>query len=333
MTTSPYPLHSKERDRWILAHRVDTEKIERDKLDPRRPYGLTIEDERSESGEVVPTVTVFLTNRECPWRCLMCDLWRNTLAETVPTGAIAAQLDFALSQLPPARQIKLYNSGSFFDHRAIPPADYASIAERLGTFDRVIVESHPALIGDDCLRFRDMLPGRLEVAVGLETVHPEISPRLNKCMTLDDFAGAAANLRWSEIALRAFILVKPPFMNESEAVEWAGRSIDFAFGCGACAATLIPTRGGNGALEALSRAGDFAPPRLATFEAAVAHGIDLGARFGARVFADLWDLERFATCPDCFEERKARLHEINLRQHVPAPIACSSCGETRAQVG
>ena len=37
-----------------------------------------------------PTAVVFLTNRECPFRCVMCDLWMNTLDETVPRGAIAA---------------------------------------------------------------------------------------------------------------------------------------------------------------------------------------------------------------------------------------------------
>ena len=45
-----------------------------------RPYAFFVEEERSASGEVVPVATVFLTNRECPWRCLMCDLWKNTLS-------------------------------------------------------------------------------------------------------------------------------------------------------------------------------------------------------------------------------------------------------------
>ena len=35
-----------------------------------------------------------------------------------------------------------------------------------------------------------MLRGQLEVALGLETVHPEVLARLNKQMTLDDFARA-----------------------------------------------------------------------------------------------------------------------------------------------
>src|SRR5688572_5975141 len=110
-----YPTTHRERDRWILAQRARVDSSARIQLDPYRPYAWLVEEECAHNGEVVPVATVFLTNRECPWRCLMCDLWRNTLTETVPLGAIPAQIDFALSQLTPARQIKLYNSGSFFD--------------------------------------------------------------------------------------------------------------------------------------------------------------------------------------------------------------------------
>jgi radical SAM enzyme (TIGR01210 family) len=313
--THPYPEQSSERDRWILARRGP-----RNQLDPRRPYGFLVEDERSESGEVVSVATIFLTNRECPWRCLMCDLWRNTLTVPVPAGAIPAQIDYALDRLPPARQIKLYNSGSFFDHRAIPPSDYEAIAARLRGFERVIVESHPALIDEDCLRFRDLLDGRLEVAMGLETVHPEVLPRLNKRMTADDLFRAATKLRHGGIALRVFILVKPPFLNETEALDWAARSLDFAFDCGAGVAVLIPTRFGNGAMEALESSGEFSPPLLATLEAVAAYGLELER---GRVFADLWDLERLADCPHCFPARAARLHTMNLRQTIMPPVSCN----------
>jgi radical SAM enzyme (TIGR01210 family) len=322
--TLPYPEGSRERSRWIVAHRENSEPAARDALDSQRPYAFLLEDERAASGEIVPTATVFLTNRECPWRCLMCDLWRNTLTQTVAAGAIPNQIDYALARLAPARQIKLYNSGSFFDRRAIPVADYKAIAMRLHAFERVIVESHPSLIGDDCLRLRNLLKGRLEVAMGLETVHPVILPRLNKGMTLDQFSSAATRLREYDIALRVFILVKPPFLNEAEALYWAQRSLDFAFDCGATVAALIPTRFGNGAMEALASRGEFSPPKLSTLESALSYGIGLKR---GRVFADLWDLERFSDCSECFLARSARLCEMNMRQEIVSPVLCQSCGD------
>ena len=56
-------------------------------VDPFRPQAFLVEQERAESGEVVPVATVFLTNRECPGNCLYCDLWKNTTAETVPANS------------------------------------------------------------------------------------------------------------------------------------------------------------------------------------------------------------------------------------------------------
>src|SRR5262245_65113141 len=110
-----YPETARERDHWILSRRGA-----RNAVESAQPYACLVERERTATGDVVPVATVFLTNRECPWRCLMCDLWKNTLIESVPTGSIPAQIEFALARLPPARQIKLYNSGSFFDARAVP---------------------------------------------------------------------------------------------------------------------------------------------------------------------------------------------------------------------
>jgi radical SAM enzyme (TIGR01210 family) len=327
MQANVYPDTPITRDRWILQHRRD-----RNILDPRRPYAFHVEEERDESGEVVPIATVFLTNRECPWRCLMCDLWKNTLTDPVPVGAVPEQIDYALNQLAATgarpRQIKLYNSGSFFDPLAIPPDDYRAIAERVKGFERVIVECHPALVNDRVLPFRDLLGTHFEIAMGLETVHPDILPQLNKRMTLEQFARASEFLLAHEIALRVFVLVKPPFLSESEACLWASRSVGFAFDCGATVVSLIPTRAGNGALEALAAVGDFSPPRLETFEAAVESGIWLHR---GRVFGDLWDLQRFATCQSCLPKRQARLQRMNHRQVVEDSIHCTACARPRAR--
>lgn len=311
--TSIYPADSTERDEWVLSQRPA-----RESRDPRRPNSFLVEQECSAEGEIVPVATLFLTNRECPWRCVMCDLWRKTLTEAIPTGAIPEQIDYALARLPEARQIKLYNSGSFFDRRAIPVEDYPAIAERVSQFERTIVESHPALVGDRTLRFRDLISGQLEVAMGLETAHPEVLKRLNKRMTLDQFAAAADLLRASEIALRVFIIVQPPFMQAAESLYWAERSLDFAFDCGATAATLIPARAGNGAMERLQQNAEFTPPSLEVVEAAVNYGLSVQR---GRVFVDLWDM--CSTSGKCL--RIERLHEMNLMQRVLDTVQCPHC--------
>jgi archaeosine synthase beta-subunit len=302
-------------DAWILSRRP-----EREKRDPYFAYEYFVEEEYSARGAIEPVATIFLTNHECPFRCVMCDLWRNTLTETVAAGAIVTQIDHALLNLPPARQLKLYNSGSFFDPHAIPPQDYPGIAQRANRFERLIVENHPALIGDTCLHFRDQLSGGLEVAMGLETTHPGVLARLNKQMTLDQFSRAAKFLRRHEIDLRVFILVQPPFMPAAEALGWAERSLQFAMEHGATAAVLIATRGGNGAMEALMQSGDFTPPAMHTLESAMEYGLGLSA---GRVFADLWGLRE--RCSHCHVARIARLRRMNLQQVVLDRIPCARC--------
>ncbi|HEY0760037.1 MAG TPA: hypothetical protein VGD59_12365 [Acidisarcina sp.] len=317
--SSTYPDQSSLRDQWITALRPP-----RLTLDPQVPYAFFAEEERSAEGEVVSVATIFLTNRECPWRCVMCDLWRNTLTDRVPGGAIPAQIDYALSRLPPAGHIKLYNSGSFFDPQAVPPEDYRAIADRLSRFELVTVECHPALVGERCIDFRSCLAGRLEVALGLETAHPQVLERLNKRMTLDSFSRAARFLHANDIDLRTFILVQPPFMAATKALYWAERSLDLAFRCYANVATLIPTRANNGAMEALIASGDFRPPTLELLEAALTYGISLDR---GRVFADLWDVERLLPCTHCMSAQVGRLRDLNLTQRIPAPIACTACGK------
>ncbi len=96
---------------WIMAQRPPRTGT----LDPFKPHNFFVEQERAESGQIVRSAVILLTNKECPWRCLMCDLWMNTLTDTVPPGAIPKQIHYALAQLgAAAEQIKLYNSGSFY---------------------------------------------------------------------------------------------------------------------------------------------------------------------------------------------------------------------------
>jgi radical SAM enzyme (TIGR01210 family) len=276
------------------------------------------------SGNVVQSGTILLTNKECPWHCLMCDLWKTTLIQTVPPRAIPVQIEYALEQFGcEPEQIKLYNGGSFFDPGAIPRADYPEIATHVGFAQHVVVESHPRLIGRNTWDFRDLLNGSLEVGMGLETIHPDVLPRLNKNFTLPHFAEATKALRNESVGVRAFVLVKPPFLNEEEGFEWAVKSAQFAFECGATVVTLIPTRAGNGAMERLVQSGDFSPPRLSTLERALDAALQQRA---GRVFADTWNLELFSSCSSCLEERRRRLRRMNLTQEVLPSTRCDLCG-------
>jgi radical SAM enzyme (TIGR01210 family) len=288
-------------------------------VDPWRPYAFLVEPERTRDGAVEDTAVLFLTNRECPFRCLMCDLWKNTTDARVPAGAVAAQVEYALARLPAARHVKLYNAGNFFDAQAIPRAEWGRLTDLLGPFRTIIIENHPRLVGPRCLEFRDRLRPALEVAMGLETVHPGILPRLNKGMTLTDFAAATRFLTGHGVAVRAFLLLRPPFLSEGEGVRWARASIRFAFDAGVECCVVIPTRAGNGVMDELQRQGHFTPPRLESLEEVLEYGVGLR---GGRVFADLWDVARLQACARCGPARVERMRLMNLTQQALPAVAC-----------
>ena len=373
-------------------------------VDPTRPAAFFCEPEATARGTVEQVATLFLVNRECPFTCVYCDLWKQTTVTTVSAAEILGQIDLALAALPVTRHIKLYNAGNFFDRQAIPVEAWPGIAERVCGFETVIVENHPHLLGEGCLRFRDLLheawargpvvqsgraarvrssgpsemrshhqrsrhellhqetadgpverdgmplgmypsrhtvgersqatmenaysttngastahspvaapnterlgprdggaslaesgwpaqPPVLEVAMGLETIHPEVWPRLNKQMTPEDFRRGVEFLRKGGMEARAFVLLQPPYLPAFEAVEWALRSVEFAFDAGVRVVAVIPTRGGNGWLEELAARGEFVPPTLAQLGEVLRRGLAL--RRG-RVFVDLWDADRLS---------------------------------------
>jgi radical SAM enzyme (TIGR01210 family) len=328
-----YPAERSARDRFVLDRRGV-----RPQHDPWQHQGLIVEDERAADGTRARTATVFLTGRECPWRCAMCDLWRYTTPTVTPRGAIPSQIAAARAALRSQDErvsaIKLYNAGSFFDPRAVPVQDYDAIAEAVEGISRVVVESHPALVGPRVDRLLAAIARRggtagasiaLEVAMGLETAHPVALDRLNKRFTLDRFDRAARALAGRGVALRVFLLISPPFISAGDQDDWLLRSLDAALSCGASAISLVPTRTGNGAMEALAAAGLFHPPQLEdierTFALALTHA---GSR--GRVFVDLWDIDRFARCGCCIAQRRDRLQAMNLEQMV---LPLSTCGRCR----
>jgi radical SAM enzyme (TIGR01210 family) len=300
---------------WVWSKRGD--KIA---VSPFEPYAVLVEQERTASGSIEDVGTIFLTNSECPYRCLMCDLWKNTLEGKTPLGAIPRQIGYALERLPSVRHIKLYNSGNFFDTKAIPPKDYPAIADLLKGFETVLVENHPRLMGRRVLEFQKKLKGQLQVAMGLETAHPQVLSMLNKQMTLKDFRRAAVFLQNHDISSRVFILLRPPFLDETEGIEWAKKSIDFAFDCEVECCVVIPTRAGNGAMELLAQDGFFKVPKLKSLEEVLDYGVALKR---GRVFADLWDLNYFSNCEKCYEQRSLRLAKTNLTQSVEDEVCCS----------
>ena len=295
------------------------------RVDPWVAQGSLLEPERRADGAVERALTVFLTGAECPFTCSFCDLWRWTVDGPTPPGALPAQLKQVLDAVDPPLpdRLKLYNASNFFDPRAVPPADVPAIAELAAPYSYLTVESHANTIGPLTLELARQISGRLEVAVGLETIHPLAVKHLNKRMDLSRFDRAAGFLGDHDMDLRVFVLLGAPYVEPEASVEWAVRTAEYAAGRGATRVSLIPVRGDNGELERLAALGHFVQPTLAQLEAAVEHGLSVS---GAAVAADLWDADRLPSCSECRARRMDRIRRLNLTGRPEPPIACGACG-------
>jgi hypothetical protein len=108
-------------------------------------------------------------------------------------------------------------------------------------------------------------------------------------------------------------------------VEWAVRSIEYAFRLGVGCCAVIPTRAGNGIMDQLEAERQFTPPTLASLEQVMEEGLKMAR---GRVFVDLWDIERLAACSECVGLRRDRLNAMNLSQQNLPPVSCA-CREAR----
>ena len=278
-------------------------------------------------GNLANVTTVLLRGSECSFRCTMCDLWKSTHFGPTPVGNLPAQIRVALS-IPnncsdalKQRWIKLYNASNFFAPYNVPTEDLPAIASLIGDFDRVIVENHPLLTSSKIADFANLLNGRLEVAMGLETVEPTALRNLNKQISVDDVRRATEQLTSRGIDVRLFVLLRPPGLTESGGIEWCLASIDAARSWGARHVTVIPVRGGNGAMERLEAEGQFESPLASSLERVLSDSV---GKSSVVIAADLWDWERLrGLCADCSQPRYQRMRQMNLTQSVMEAIGCN----------
>ncbi|GIW97634.1 MAG: hypothetical protein KatS3mg111_0967 [Pirellulaceae bacterium] len=225
----------------------------------------------------------------------------------------------------PVEWIKLYNAANFFSATNVPPDDLPQIARLVrDRFARVIVENHPRLCHRGVELFQAALEGtRLEIATGLETVHPRLLRWLNKQAELEDFARAFAWLHRRGIDTRAFVLLGLPGLSRNEAVEWCVRSVAWALDHHCRHVSIIPLRATNGLLENLVTSGDLQLPTLDDIEAVTQRTLALRHE-GRVVMTDPWDLDKVAGgCSHCRPLQRARFQGMNLAQRAWPAVHCS----------
>jgi hypothetical protein len=188
-------------------------------------------------GQILDTLTVIFRSGGCSWnRCRMCgyrherypDLPRDELADRLIRQVRWVKENFRDEDY---QVLKVFTSGSFFDPDEVPAAARRAVAEAFRG-KVVIAETRPEYVERLALEeFREEIDTgdwarALTVAVGLETTNDAIREKsIDKGFTYADFLGAAGVAHAAGVGVKAYLLMKPPFLTEREARDDMVRSI------------------------------------------------------------------------------------------------------------
>ncbi len=185
-------------------------------------------------GETVEVGVIILPTRGCSWAhkggCSMCGYVYDSLDSSQET--VLKNFRKAFEKLNGVRYLKIFNSGSFFDEEEISSETREEIlaaVDSAGSIERLQVESRPEFITESALKHSTEFSKELEVGIGLETSSDKIREvSINKGFTFEDFKIAVERCKKYGVKIKAYLLIKPPFLSEKLAMEDAIASAEEA---------------------------------------------------------------------------------------------------------
>jgi archaeosine synthase beta-subunit len=219
--------------------------------------------------ERVRAFVLILRTRGCYWAdvkgCSMCGYSKDTLGRSATPEELTEQLERALARYADEPVVKIYTSGSFLDDREVDPASRSAMVSAFsGRARRLLFETLPEFVEPDRIGpLREAFAGELEVALGLESTDPTVLGRfVNKGSSPSEYLAAADRLASLGVRRKAYLLLKPPYLTESEAVADVERSIREA-AAHFDAMSVNPVHIQNGTVvEWLYHRGRYRPPWL-----------------------------------------------------------------------
>jgi radical SAM enzyme (TIGR01210 family) len=184
---------------------------------------------------VVPTLTVILKTPGCAWRrCRMCSYRHERHGRTEEAELLVrAQLAWVEREYGDREYdlVKVFSSGSLFDPNEVPPEALLAIGEAFR--GRVLIaETRPEYVNRE--RVADLVrvldtgahDRPLFVAIGLETTDDAIREKsIDKGFSYAMYLHAVHEARAPGAGVKAYLLHKPLFLTEAEAIADMQRSI------------------------------------------------------------------------------------------------------------
>lgn len=182
------------------------------------------------NAQVVNSFVVVLRTKGCYWAhqsgCSMCG-YINDACESATDEDVFFQFTEAMKRYNGQEIVKIYTSGSFFDDRELSDALRARILRELKmkNVKITILESRPEFVtSKKLLSAKNNFP-YIEIAIGLESANDFVLEySINKGFAFEDYVKAAKAVKGSGLRLRTYLLIKPPFLTEQEAITDAVNS-------------------------------------------------------------------------------------------------------------
>jgi hypothetical protein len=189
-----------------------------------------------ESGEI-DTITVIFKTSGCWWGkaggCTMCGYVYDSAQDVPSDDDLMAQLEKAMRKTSDFDRfmVKIFTSGSFLDTKEIPLEVRHRILEELDSNERIVkvlAETRPEFVTEenvkDCVSV--LKNTDFEVAMGLETSSDVIRKQsINKGFTFQNFVDAAIAARENGATVKSYLMLKPLFLSEKEALEDIVRTV------------------------------------------------------------------------------------------------------------
>lgn len=181
--------------------------------------------------ELLDCLTIIFRSGGCSWsRCRMCSYRHERYGEQSSddlTRHLKAQLAWVLREhrLEEYRMVKIFTSGSFFDPSEVPPSFRNEVASAFRG-KLVIAETRPEFVTEEVftpfIHAIDDGSWKIPVycAMGLETSNDRIREKsINKGFDFTEFISAATTAHAAGAGVKAYLLFKPLFLTEHEAVD------------------------------------------------------------------------------------------------------------------
>ncbi len=230
-------------------------------------------------------LVVILKTRGCTWAlaggCTMCGYANESAWQKVSEDQLVAQFEKGWAQYKGEELVKIYTSGSFVDRHEVMPGAQRRIMEMIGgadTVKKVAFESLPGFIQEDTFTDIAGFVPQLEVGIGVESSNLRVlRDSVNKGHDFDTFPRAAAICKEHQVSVKAYLMCKPPFLKESDALTDAANTVAAA-APHANVVSLNPTNiQGRTVVDELYKRGSYRAPWLWTIVHALKDGYARGA--------------------------------------------------------